>query len=61
MSWNKTPDGYEAETTKGRARLSKVGKRWVLTLGDEAADLGRRASFDRAEGKLSDWGADLIA
>lgn len=57
MSWEKTPHGYDALTTKGRALLSKSGKRWVLTLGDRTADLGRRASFDGAESKLSEWGA----
>lgn len=60
MSWKKTQGGgYEVETSKGTARIQKVGNRFVLTLGRERVDLGARATFDHAEGTLKELGARI--
>lgn len=50
--WKKTAAGYELETKIGTAVMAKAGKTWKLTVGDSVIDLGRRASFDHAEGAL---------
>jgi len=57
MSWKKTGAGYSIETSKGTATVEKTGKTWTLRLGSESWDLGRRASFDHAEGTLRQVGA----
>lgn len=60
MAWSKTPGGgYEVETSMGTARVRKVGRRFVLTVGSERVDLGSRATFDRAEGALRELGAKV--
>lgn len=60
--WKKTADGYEMETTKGLAKLfvkkgPRGGKKWFISIGGKETSLGRRASFDHAEGVLQDMGA----
>ena len=51
--WKKTPTGYELTTAKGVAVLRKKGRRWFLDFVGQSIDLGRRASFDSAEGIIS--------
>jgi hypothetical protein len=55
--WKKTGEGYELKTSMGLAKLYKKGKQWMLAMGDEEVSLGRRASFDHAEGILKELGA----
>lgn len=60
--WRKTADGYEVETTKGLAKIfSKKGKRggkkWFIEVDGKEHALGRRGSFDHAEGVLVSIGA----
>lgn len=57
VTWKKTADGYEIRTKLGQATLSKKGKKWILSVGGESVELGRRASFDHAEGILVKLGA----
>lgn len=50
--WAKTEQGYTLANGPVDAELIKVGKAWTLrTLGREVA-LGKRVSFDHAEGEL---------
>ena len=52
MSWTKTTTGYELETPNGTATVEKTGKAWTVTYRGETRDLGRKASFDHAEGAI---------
>jgi hypothetical protein len=58
--WKKTPKGYEMKTSKGLAKLYKKGREWVLSIEGDEVRLGRRASFDHAEGALKQRGAKPI-
>lgn len=57
IGWKKTATGYEMETTKGKAVLFKRGREWFISIGGKETSLGKRASFDHAEGVLQDMGA----
>ena len=62
MEWKKTADGYEMMTTKGLAKLftkkgKRGGKKWFIEVDGKETALGRRASFDHAEGVLVSMGA----
>ena len=59
MKWTKTENGYTIETSEGVASVTKSGKSWSLTLGDHTVALGRRVSFDRAEGALAILGVGV--
>jgi hypothetical protein len=61
IHWKKLPappgkpfetTGYEAKTSMGKVTLTKRKKRWIMKVGKHEIDLGRKASFDRAEGEL---------
>jgi len=56
--WERTPEGFEMKTTKGLAKLYKKGKReWFVSVDGKEKSLGKRASFDHAEGYLVSIGA----
>ena len=60
--WKKPADGYEMMTTKGLVKLypkkgPRGGKKWFILVAGKETNLGRRASFDHAEGVLVDIGA----
>ena len=57
IGWKKTSDGYEMETTHGKAVLSKKGKEWFISVGGKETSLGKKARFDHAEGVLQKMGA----
>lgn len=62
MGWTKTAKGYKAITTGGTARLEKVEREWSLVMeGWDAMALGRRASFDHAEGEIARRGLVVVA
>lgn len=56
-SWKRASGGYTAKTSVGEAKLHRKGRNWVLSIGEKGYTLGRKASFDHAEGiieKLSE-------
>lgn len=60
--WKKTPDGYEMDLKGRTAKLFRkpkkrgkgLAKDWYLSYHGKEYPLGKRASFDHAEGKLKE-------
>ncbi len=56
-AWNKDGAGYSMTTDSGIVvNLVKVGSRWQIVVDGVGFDLGRRASFDKAEALIASKG-----
>lgn len=47
------PAEYEVTTRKGKARIRKRGRKWFLEMGKRSYEIGRSATFDKAEAVLA--------
>lgn len=54
-TWRRNPDGSYVGIgfSNGPVELKRSGKSWVMVVGGQECDLGRRATFDTAERKLA--------
>lgn len=57
--WKKTAEGYEMEYKGDMAKLFKKpikrSMRWYISYRGKETDLGKKASFDHAEGVLAKY------